>query len=330
MSLKVFKAGILDSVQDLGRYGFQHLGINPGGVMDHFSAKVANILAGNPVNEAVIELHFPASIMIFQQTALIALSGADFSASISGENIPSNHPVLVKKNSILQFHHVKTGARVYLAVRGGLELPDWLGSRSTNLKAGAGGYMGRALRKEDEIFFRCNNNYSALLGEREFMVMPWSADTTTDHAEELLVLPGNEWERLTLQSKESFYMTSFVITQQSDRMGYRLNNIPLPSLTNTELVSSAVGFGTVQLLPDGRLIILMADHQTTGGYPRIAHVITAHHSKLAQMKPGDKLRFRATEQQKAEELLVKQQQHLLQLQNACTFRLSSVLGNQLV
>ncbi len=326
MSLKVFKPGILDSVQDGGRFGFQHLGINPGGVMDQFSARVANILVGNPVNEAVIELHFPASILIFQQTALISLSGADFSASISGEIIPSNHAVLVNKNSILQFHKIKAGARAYLAVRGGFDLSSWLGSHSTNLKAAAGGYKGRALRKEDEIFFRYEGDYCSLLGEKEFMVLPWSADTPRDSSEEMLVVSGNEWERLTTQSKESFYMTSFVITQQSDRMGYRLNNIPLPSLTSTELVSSAVGFGTVQLLPDGRLIVLMADHQTTGGYPRIAHVITAHHSKLAQMKPGDKLRFKATDQKSAEEMMMKQQQHLLQLQNACTFRLSSFLS----
>ena len=120
-------------------------------------------------------------------------------------------------------------------------------------------------------------------------------------------------------------MTSFVITNQSDRMGYRLNNIPLHSITPEEVVSSAVSFGTVQLLPDGRLIVLMADHQTTGGYPRIAHVISAHQRKLAQMKAGDKIHFRLTDQLTAEQLFIKQQQHLQQLQNACTFRLEEYL-----
>jgi antagonist of KipI len=137
----------------------------------------------------------------------------------------------------------------------------------------------------------------------------------------LFVLPGREWDRLTAEAKENVLMTSFVITRQSDRMGYRLNNIPLPLLSNEEVISSAVNFGTVQLLPDGRLIILMADHQTTGGYPRVAHVISAHHSKLAQYKAGDKIYFRLTDQLTAEDLWIKQQQHLLQLQNACTFRL---------
>ncbi len=325
MSLRVFKAGILDSIQDNGRYGYQDLGINPGGAMDQFAAKVANLLVGNSLDEAVIELHFPASIFIFQQSALISISGADFSASISGEKIPFNHPVLVNKSSILQFHSIVNGARAYLAVSGGFEVDTWLGSASTHLKAGAGGYKGRSLRKDDEILFRNNTGYTKLIAEKEFIVLPWSADTPRDHSVEMFVLPGNEWERLTTQSKESFYMTSFVITQQSDRMGYRLNNIPLPSLSNAELVSSAVDFGTVQLLPDGRLIVLMADHQTTGGYPRIAHVISAHHSKLAQMKPGDKLRFCPIDQTNAEEMMMKQQQHLLQLQNACNFRLEEFL-----
>jgi len=160
------------------------------------------------------------------------------------------------------------------------------------------------------------------LKQKDFTILPWQADTKWNiDQKEIFVLPGNEWERLTTESKENFLMTSFVITNQSDRMGYRLNNIPLPVMSNEEIISSAVSFGTVQLLPDGKLIILMADHQTTGGYPRIAHVISAHHSKLAQMKAGDKIHFRLTDQQTAEELYIKQQHHLLQLQNACTFRL---------
>ncbi len=105
-NLKIFKAGIQDTVQDMGRYGYQHLGINPGGAMDKFSAQMVNMLAGNEINQAVIELHFPASVFIFQQPALIALGGADFSPSINGEKIPSGHPVLVNKNSILQFHKI--------------------------------------------------------------------------------------------------------------------------------------------------------------------------------------------------------------------------------
>jgi len=319
MSVKVIKAGILDTIQDLGRYGSQHLGINPSGAMDRYALQVTNMLVGNAAGEAAIELHFPAAVFLFTQPALIALGGADFSASINGEPVPNLHAMIVGKNDVLQFHQPVSGARAYLAVGGGFALEPWMNSFSTHLKAKAGGYRGRSLRKEDELFLRqpviFSNQYN------EVKVLPWRADTGSTDQHEVFVLPGNEWSRLTTESKENFTMTSFVITQQSDRMGYRLSNIPLHSLTREEVVSSAVSFGTIQLLPDGGLILLMADHQTTGGYPRVAHVISAHHSRLAQMKAGEKIRFCFTSQETAEELLLQQQQHLMQLQNACTFRL---------
>lgn len=328
--MKIIKAGIQDTVQDMGRYGYQHLGINSGGVMDKFSAAIANMLIGNEVNKPVIELHSPASVFMFQKLALIAIGGADFSATINGENIPINHPVLINKNSILQFHRVIKGARAYIAVSGGFNVPVWLHSSSTHLKAKAGGYQGRALQKDDEIQYNAVDLISPILGVKEFFVLPWKADDKWGDKEsgEILVLPGNEWNRLTEAAKENFTMTSFVITNQSDRMGFRLNNLPLPVITREEIISSGVSFGTVQLLPDGKLIVLVADHQTTGGYPRIAHVISAHHSRLAQMKAGDKIHFRLTGQQTAEDLFMKQQQHLQQLRNACRFKLEEFLYAQ--
>lgn len=323
MSLKIFKAGILDTIQDLGRYGHQHLGINPGGVMDKFSAQIANMLVGNEVKEAVIELHFPPSVFIFQRPALIALSGADFCACINGEKIPFLHPVLVNKNTVLQFHKTAKGARAFMAVQGGFNLPAWLDSSSTNLKAETGGFKGRAFRKDDEIILKKESDVISILGTKEFLVLPWKADNKWENSStnEILILPGNECCRLTDKSKEKIFGQPFTITNQSDRMGFRLKSEQLLTIINDEVISSAVSFGTIQLLPDGQLIILMADHQTTGGYPRVAHVISAHHSKLAQMKAGEMLRFQLATQQMAEELLIKQQQHLMQLQNACTFRL---------
>ncbi|MGQ0740059.1 MAG: biotin-dependent carboxyltransferase family protein [Bacteroidota bacterium] len=321
MSLQIIKAGILDTIQDGGRYGHQHLGINPSGAMDKYAMQVANALVGNRLTEAVIEMHFPASVFLFGYPALIAVSGANFSAAINGDAIPHLHPVWVNKNDVLQFRKPVQGARAYMAIAGGMQTNEWMGSHSTHLKAMAGGYNGRNLHKGDEILFR--QSFPPTPGEADFIVLPWQADIKyADDTKELLTLQGNEWDRLSTESKENFTMTSFVITQQSDRMGYRLNNIPLPVMTNEEVVSSAVSFGTVQLLPDGKLIILVADHQTTGGYPRVAHVISAQHSRLAQLKAGDKIHFRFTDLKTAEELWVKQQQHLLQLQNACTFRLN--------
>lgn len=320
MSIKIIRAGILDAIQDLGRRGYQYLGINPSGVMDKYAMQVANALVGNAPGEAVIEMHFPASVFLFTKPALIAISGADFSANINGDPVPHLHPVVVGKNDVLQFHKPLYGARAYLAVAGGFAINDWLGSKSTHIKAKAGGPAGRILQKDDELIF--GKEFIHHLKKDEYTVLPWQADTGFgDTEKDISVLQGNEWGRLTTGSKESFAMTSFVITRQSDRMGYRLNNIPLPAMTNEEVISTAVSFGTIQLLPDGKLIILMADHQTTGGYPRIAHVISAHHTRLAQLQPGDKIRFRFTSQSKAEELYIKQQQHLHQLQHACQFRL---------
>jgi antagonist of KipI len=199
------------------------------------------------------------------------------------------------------------------------------------LKAHSGGFRGRALQKNDELslgtwLYPEKANYNG------FVVLPWQADihpavkglTETDPSE-IWVLPGNEWDRLSSSGKDNFLMTSFLVRQQSDRMGYRLDNIPLPVLNNEELVSSAVSFGTIQLLPGGKLILLMADHQTSGGYPRIAHVITAHHSKIAQKKAGDRIHFHLTEQKIAEELLTRQQRHLQQLAFACNERLENFL-----
>jgi len=322
MSLKNIKAGVLDTIQDLGRYGFQYLGINPGGAMDRFAAQVVNMLTGNDTDEAVIELHFPASIFLFEEEAMIAVGGADFSATINGEEIPLWQPVIVAKNSILQFEKWKKGARCYLAIKEKLDIPKWLGSYSTNLKAASGGFNGRALQKNDAISFKERNDYKCFLHDKDFLILPWKADILWKETpiDRIAIVPGNEWELLTKESRKKIFKNFFVIGSLADRMGYRLNG-SIPAKQTCELVSSIVSFGTIQLLPNGELIILMADHQTAGGYPRIAYVASAHLPILAQKQPGDRIFFRFIEQEQAEELLFLQQQHLLQLQNACKFRL---------
>jgi antagonist of KipI len=173
MNLRIIKGGILDTIQDKGRFGYQHLGINPGGAMDTLAAQYANVLAGNKPGEAVIEIHFPASEFFFEHPALIAVSGANFSPHVNGDAIPCMQPVLVSKFSILQFYWNKTGARAYLAVHGGFDIPGWFESHSTNLKANAGGYKGRPLQKDDEIGICSQADYSSVLGKKEFHVLPW-------------------------------------------------------------------------------------------------------------------------------------------------------------
>ena len=322
MSLRIIKAGVLDTIQDRGRFGFQHLGINPGGAMDSFAAQSVNVLVGNNANEPVIELHFPASIFLFEQEAMIAITGADFSATINGENIPLWQPIIVAKNSILQFQKWKEGARCYLATREKLNIKKWLNSYSTNIKAASGGFNGRALQKEDMIDFKEKNEYKKILQDNDFITLPWKEDIlwNTTPIDRIAVIPGNEWDWLTEKSKSKFLKESFIIDSLADRMGYRLQGT-LQAKESNDIVSSVVSFGTIQLLPGGGMIILMADHQTIGGYPRIAHIASAHLPLLAQKQPGDKIYFRLTDQQHAEDLLLQQQQHLLQLQNACKLKL---------
>ena len=327
MSLIVIKPGILDTVQDSGRYGYQHLGINPGGAMDRFSAQVVNMLVGNNTKEAVIEMHFPAAAYLFQQEAIIAVGGADFVPSINGEEIPLWHPVVISRNSILQFQKIKKGAQCYLSVRGGFEISKWLNSYSTHLKAGVGGFNGRTLLKDDVIRFKKPECCTKFLSEKEFIVLPWQADIKWNiiPAGKIDVIPGHEWNWLDVSSQNEFLNNQFTVTAASDRMGYRLNGGPLISNNNAELISSAVNFGTIQLLPDGQLIVLMADHQTAGGYPRIAHIISAHLSQLAQVRPGEKVQFALNDLSNAEDLFCREKHHLLQLQNACKLRLEEFL-----
>lgn len=324
MSLKILKAGMLDSIQDNGRYGYQHVGINPTGCMDSYATAIANILSGNNTDEAVIEMHFPAPVIYFNSPALIALSGADFGAAINRKNIPINQPVLVNKGSTLQFNQTSEKSRCYLAVSGGFKITKWLGSNSTNLKATAGGFSGRKLMKDDLLELNVNRDFF-LPAAIDFKILPWRANENFGLTDEndFFVLPGGEWDWLDMSSQEKFLKNPFYISHNSDRMGYRLDSEPLQSIIKSELVSSGVSFGTIQLLPDGQLIILMADHQTTGGYPRLGNIISAQLPALAQMKTGDKIQFRLSNHQVAENFILKQQQHLLQLQIACNLRLEN-------
>lgn len=330
MSLKIIKAGILDTIQDLGRLGHRHLGINPGGVMDGFSATIANLLVGNSETEAVIELHFPASTFMFQQPALISITGADFTPSINGDIVPLWQPILVSKHSVLQFSKLRSGARCYLAIRNGLHLDQWLNSYSTNLKAEAGGWLGRSLIKEDLIEYKKPEPQTKLLETDKTRVLPWKANPEFFSAKknELLFIKGAEWDYLSNETQQEFLNATFTISAQSDRMGFHLDGYDLARENYSEMISSAVCFGTLQLIPSGKLIVLMADHQTTGGYPRIGYVISACHSALAQLQHGNKITFKLAAVSLAEELMIKQKKHLLQIKSGCIFNLKNYLDEK--
>ncbi|MFT3703667.1 MAG: biotin-dependent carboxyltransferase family protein [Agriterribacter sp.] len=322
MSLKIIKPGIYDTVQDLGRHGFQQLGINPGGAMDAFMLQAANLLAGNTPGEAVLEMSFPAPVILFEKPAIIVLSGADFCATVNGEIVPLLQPIAVSKNSELQFQQRRTGRWCYLAVQGGIQADQWLKSFSTHVKVGSGGYKGRLLQKNDLLSYPTTQRIMNDSAEKAAKTLNWKSIPCGDdfYPDEIAILPGNEWKHLNNESKQVLEKESFVLTPSSDRMGYTFRGPSLSTETPFELVSSGVQFGTVQLLPNGQLIALMADHQTTGGYPRIAHVIKAHRGKLAQMKEAAPVKFRMVDTANAERLLLQQEQHLVELNNACTFK----------
>ncbi|MGZ5189886.1 MAG: 5-oxoprolinase subunit C family protein [Flavisolibacter sp.] len=323
MSLRIIKAGVLDSIQDMGRYGSQYLGINPGGVMDRFSAQLANALLGKDLNEPVIELHFPSSHILFETATIICICGADFSPTINDQPVPVHIPIAVNSNTILKFNAHKTGARCYVSVLHELKINKWMKSYSTNLKAHVGGKNGRQLIKDDQIFFNEGKKFS-FLQQRPFLIMSWRAADIVDTRNEIEFTLGSEWHWLTKESQELFQTSWYQVTNEADRMGYRLAGQKLEAGEKEQLVSSAVSFGTVQLLPGGQLIILMADHQTIGGYPRIAHVISAHLPILTQKEPNHVMQFRLTNLESSEAKIVKQQKYLREIQIACKFRIESL------
>jgi antagonist of KipI len=329
MSLSIIKPGMLDTIQDMGRYGFSNWGINSGGAMDRYAAHVANILVGNGPREALMEIHFPGPQILFEQNALISVTGADFSATLNDSLLPLWQPVAIRKNTVLHFPRLNRGARCYLAVHGGFCIGKWLNSYSTNLKAAAGGWFGRSLRKGDELSFKENTIYfgGLLKDDNPIRVLPWRADIKKayHHHHEVFMIPGKEWCELSPFSRDNFLENNFIIHPSSDRMGYHLKGPDLEFSHRTELVSSGVNFGTIQLLPAGQLIVLMADHQTTGGYPRIGHVISAHLNKLAQLRPSEAIQFKLTDIRTAEKLLLERQMDLQVLQRACSDHLNALV-----
>jgi antagonist of KipI len=320
MSIVIIKPGLLDTIQDLGRIGQGRYGINPGGAMDRYAARMANILTGNDLHEAVIEIHYPGPQILFGKDALVCITGGDFVPTINDDPIPSWQPVLIRKNTVLQFSAKNNGARVNLSVAGGFKMEKWLNSYSTNLKAAIGGWQGRKLEKNDQLpFCDAGKSVSVLFKtEDNFEPLRWrpAFEKIYRNPTEIFFIKGNEWKELSPDSQAELTGSSFTIQGLSDRMGYQLSGHPVNLNCRKEFISSAVSFGTIQLLPNGQLVILMADHQTTGGYSRIGHVISAHLPKLAQLNAGNSFHLVPVELDVAEQMLISQHQELKLIQKA--------------
>jgi antagonist of KipI len=298
--MKILKPGILSTIQDAGRIGYRASGIGPGGVMDAFAFAMLNLILDNEPNEAVLEMHFPAAELLFEEDAEFAITGGDFTATLNEASILCWKTFHAKPGDVLRFTALRKGYRVYFSVKGGFCTDRWLNSSSTNLLVQKAGYHGRALKKEDLLELKNKELKMPVLEEQASAALIEEIyGTSLIHC-----IEGPEFDRLTTDSKVRLLSSTFTIDIQANRMGYRLQkeNLSLNE-QKVELLSSAVCMGTVQLTPEGALIILMADHQTTGGYPRVLTVITADLPKLAQHKPGDQIRFRLVSTNEAEEKL---------------------------
>jgi antagonist of KipI len=332
MSLHIVRPGLLTTVQDLGRPGYQHLGVVVSGAMDALALRVANLLVGNAEGAAGLEITLLGPTIRFESEQLIALTGADLSPTLDGQPMPPHRPVVVRTGTVLAFGAARAGCRVYLAVAGGLAVPLVLGSRATYLRATLGGWHGRALLAGDEL----PTGEPTATGQRlqqaltpAFLAnwtasrwMPGPTLCPTPRPQPLIrAVRGPEYAQFDEASQRAFWREPFTITPAADRMGYRLQGPVLQRETATELLSSAVTFGTVQVPPGGQPIVLLADAQTTGGYPRLAQVITADFSALAQARPGQQLRFQEVSLAEAQALYLAQERRLRALRRAISLKL---------
>jgi biotin-dependent carboxylase-like uncharacterized protein len=301
--IEVLRPGPLSSLQDLGRVGYQRLGVIASGAMDEWSHRVANLLVGNPADEATLEITLMGPLLVFRQTVLLAITGADLSPTIDGMPVPMATPLLVRAGAQLAFGRRRWGCRACLAVHGGFAVAPVMGSRSTYLRAGLGGFEGRALRKGDVLPLSPATSPSAfggLASRRAASDAPFAAPAPGSFVapvhpgvseRRLRVVEGPEWPRFTARARDDFLQADFLVSSQSDRMGVRLSGPVLALDAPLEMISEAVAFGTVQVPPDGQPIVLMADRQTTGGYPRIAAVASVDLPLLAQKVPGERVAF---------------------------------------
>ncbi|MCU6711230.1 biotin-dependent carboxyltransferase family protein [Paenibacillus sp. J5C_2022] len=318
MALTVMRPGLLTTVQDLGRPAYQQHGVVSGGVMDEGAARVANLLVGNDEEMAVLELTMAGAELRTDEDIVIAICGGDMVVVADGESVPLWRPVLWREGSVLSFLTRRSGCRAYLAVSGGIDVPLVMGSRSTYLRAGIGGLDGRALRKGDKL--------SMLLsapGSKQAQVMhmlrgqggtsPWHAGhfaTMHTPMHVIRIMPGTHLDRLSEEGKRALLQMAFQVGVRSDRMGYRLEGAALRLNTKDELLSEAVAAGTIQVPGDEQPIVLLADRQTTGGYPRVAQVAAVDLPIFAGLKPGDEVRFQLITHQEAERLLLQRERDI--------------------
>ncbi|AWM34422.1 biotin-dependent carboxyltransferase family protein [Hymenobacter nivis] len=330
MIISVLHPGLLTTVQDLGRPGYQQAGVAVGGALDAGALRVANLLVGNPDGAAGLEITLQGPRLRFDAGCLLALTGANLSPTLNGQPLQLHRPTWAPAGAELAFGAPRAGCRTYLAVAGGVAVAPVLGSRATYLRAGLGGWHGRALRADDQLPVGApsaiGQNIIKELTENQFAKSQasWTPGPrlcpVPRRSPLIRAVRGPEYGQFAAASQQAFWEQPFAITAAADRMGYRLQGPALVRLTDAELLSSAVTFGTVQVPPGGQPIVLLADRQTTGGYPRLAQAITADFGALAQAAPGQALRFREVPLAEAQALYLAQERAMRALQRGIGLR----------
>lgn len=297
MSIRITNGGLLTTVQDKGRYGYQEFGVPVSGAMDPHSMAIANILVDNDENEAVLEVTLLGPRMEFTQDNIIAVTGGDLAPTLDGAPLPMYTAVLVRAGQTLAFTAPRTGCRAFIAFAGGLALTPAMGSCSTYLKAKIGGLEGRKLDKGDEIAFRAP---AVALPNMEKRTLPAVDFRATEH--ELRVVMGPQNDYFTDAGIATFLSETYSVTNQFDRMGCRLDGTVIEHVKDGNIISDGISFGAIQIPSEGKPIIMLADRQTVGGYTKIATVISADFSEIAQAKAGDKIHFQKVSIQEAQDL----------------------------
>lgn len=311
MSITVLNPGLLTTVQDAGRVGYQQFGVSVSGAVDARAVAMANIILGNPDDEAVLECTMMGPQLRFDAPNCIAITGGDLQPMLDGQPIKNYAAVPVAAGQVLRFKGPKAGCRAYIAFAGGLDIPVVMGSRSTYMKGKIGGVEGRKLQKDDVIPFRAPQaqlpNMSRRFIAPEFI--PRSVYT-------LRVIMGPQDDAFTPAGIDTFLGETYTVTPEFDRMGCRLEGAEIGHISGGDIISDGISFGAIQVPSSGKPIIMLADRQTTGGYTKIANVITADFRILAQLKAGDKVRFEKITVQQAQALLLSYRKALVTLRSA--------------
>jgi antagonist of KipI len=324
MSVKVIRPGVFTTLQDSGRFGYGCLGISRGGALDEFAFQAGNFLTGNRTPLTSLEFIQTAPELYFESSAIISITGPGCYGVLNEKRIPPWHAIAVTAGSVLKIFQTAESTCGYLSIRGGWSANIWLGSESTHLYLGISGHEGRRLKKDDTLKFNVKVN-TAENRIYNWTIPPQILDQIYGKEKHVCCLKGPDIMYLGEVAADMFSSQEFFISAKSDRMGYRLNSKKLKPVLTDSLISSPVTKGTIQLLPDGQLIILMADHQTIGGYPRIGCVIDSDLPRLAQRTARQPLYFSWCSIQVADELLQERSQWLTEIATTCRLNFNSVM-----